>query len=248
MIFALSFLWVYYCLKSAFWALTLSAVIALCSAYILWRIQTKAGVARQAKQKNKKAVASFYDYLKFNADNAQLFQSLYEYYRYDVEKIDYDSFVATKDGQKTYVALRFENDSFSVSDLRAAIVTAKRANVNKLCIYAGKIDPPIKRSAAQHFDVTFVDANNAYALLEQCDKLPNVPQIKPIKASFAASYAFCRKRFGWYFASSVFLTIISIVAYFPYYTLGWATVMLCLALYSMFNTRYNVKTTGVKLD
>lgn len=248
MIFALSFLWVYYCLKSAAWAVALSAVIALCSAYLMWRMQNKVNDIRSAKTRNKKAALNLHDYLKFNGNNAELFAPLYVYYGYEVTEIDYDNFVATKSGVCTLVALRFEEDSLSYPKLQQSVIAAKRRKVDKLCIYCAKVDTSVRKTAIAHFNVDFVDVSNAYELLSNCDKLPALPAAKHAKNNFVASYAFCRKRFWWYFSSSIFLTLVSIVAYFPYYTLGWATVMLGLALYSLFNTRFNPKQTTLQLD
>ncbi|MDE7454773.1 MAG: hypothetical protein K2M64_02980, partial [Clostridia bacterium] len=153
----------------------------------------------------------------------------------------------TKNDVKTYVSLQF-GSNVTEQSVQSAIVTAKRSKVDKLCVFVGKTDASIVKTAQRHFSTSFVDVANAYALLEQADKLPDIPQIKQSKNSFIAKYAFCRKRFGWYFASSLFLTLISIVAYMPYYTLGWATVMLALSLYSAFNTRFNTKSTNLTLD
>lgn len=248
MIFALSFLWVYYCLKSVTWAVALSTIVALSSAYIMWRMQLKVSSVRTAKAQSKKAVANFHDYLKFNDDNSAVFAPLYAYYGYEVTAIDADSFVATKNGISSLVCLRFDEDSLKQTDLQQAVIAAKRKKVDKISIYCAKADSPVRKTATAHYDVTFVDISNAYQLLESCGKLPALPNVKPAKNSFVASYAFCRKRFWWYFGSSIFMTLVSVVAYFPYYTLGWATVMLALALYSLFNTKYNTVQTAVKLD
>ena len=226
MIFALSFLWIYFCLKSVAWAVSLGLILALCSAYLIYRIQNKVGQVKAVKQQNKKAAAKLCDYLKFNDDNASLFADLYGYYHYT-----------------TF----YRKDSVSSFDIAEAVVKAKRKKTNKLLIYAAKIDANALKSATQYFDVKFADVNNAYELLASADKLPVLPNTKPTKNSFVAKYAFCRKRFGWYFASSVFMALLSLIAYFPYYLLGWSTVMLILALYSMFNTRYNVKQTNLKI-
>lgn len=248
MIFALSFLWVYFCLKSVIWAIALALILALCSAYIIARIQNKVGQSKAIKQQNKKTVASFYDYLKYNDNNAELFADLYRYYHFEVEIVDFDSFVASKDGVRTYVVTKYDTDNVSTDDVAAVIVQAKRRKADKLRLYISKVNAATEKTAKQHFDAELADVNNAYELFSQANKLPQIPQIKTAKSSFVAKYAFCRKRFGWYFASSVFMALISLVAYFPYYLLGWATVMLALAMYSLLNTKYNVKQTDVTLN
>lgn len=248
MIFALSFLWIYFCLKSVAWAVTLGLTLALCSAYLIYRAQTKAGQLRSVKQQNKKAVNGLYEYLKYNENNAELFAELYRYYGYETETIDGDEFAASKDGQTAYVTTLFYKNNVSDEDLCRLVLRAKRRKADKLKVFANKVDSAALANAKRHFDVETVDVNNAYELLKAADKLPVVPDVKPIKRSFVASYAFNRKRFAWYFASSVFTALISLIAYFPYYLLAWSTALLGLALYSMFNTRYNVKHTCVKLD
>lgn len=247
MIFALSFLWIYYCTKSVFWAVSLALVIALCSAYLIYRIQNKMGQIKHVKAQNKKAVTNLHDYLKYNDDNANLFAELYRYYHYDITPVDPDCFIAEKDGVSTFILTAYCKDSLSSSDVAQAIVQAKRHKADKLRIYASKTDSVALQNAKLHFNVEFADLNSTYELFVQADKLPELPEVKPVKSSFVAKYAFCRKRFGWYFASSIFMTLLSLVAYFPYYLLGWATVMLGLALYSMFNTRYNVSNTVIEL-
>lgn len=248
MIFALSFLWVYFCLKSVVWAVTLGLVLACCSAYLIYRIQNKVGQARTVKQQNKKAVAGFYDYLKYNDNNAELFAELYRYYHYEVSIVDFDGFTASKDGSTAYVTAFYRKDSVNQDDVASAIVQAKRIKADKLRLYVNKADAGAVKNAARHFDVEFIDINNAYELFSQANILPSIPTVKQTKNSFVAKYAFCRKRFGWYFASSVFMALISLIAYFPYYTLAWATIMLALALYSLFNTRYNTRQTNVTLN
>lgn len=223
-------------------------ILALCSAYLILRIQNKVGQIKSVKNKNKKAVSNLYDYLKYNDNNAELFAELYRYYLYDVETVDFDSFVASKDGERYYVVTLYAKDNLTGQDVAHAVVQAKRLKADKLRVYAGKADAIALKNAKQRFDVDFVDLNNAYELLNAAGKLPAFPDVKPVKNSFVAKYAFCRKRFGWYFASSVFLALVSVVAYFPFYTLAWSTVMLTLALYSLFNTRYNAKQTTVKLN
>lgn len=247
-IFALSFLWVYYSLKSAIWAATLGAIIAASSAYLMWRIQSKSDKLKQVKIHNKKVVENLNDFLKFYHNNAEILSNLYRYYGYDVTDADYDSFIATRNGKTEYVRASFDDSAVSPAAVRSAIIQAKRKNVCALRMFVSKVDEPTRKTACQHFDVSFVDVANLYALLEQSDNLPVLPRAKKQNNGFIAKYAFCRKRFAWYFASCVFLTVISVVAYFPYYTLGWATVMLALALYSMFNKRFNATRTTVSLD
>ncbi|MCM1533982.1 MAG: hypothetical protein NC099_04945 [Corallococcus sp.] len=248
MIFALAFLWVYFSIKNVLWALALAAITALSSSYILWRAASKREKIKNAKLRDKKAAESFAEFLRFNADNAELFSDMMRFYGFTVEKYDYDNLVAEKDGEKCFAAICFEADNLSKDRLRHAILNAKRQNADKLYIFAPKADTALQKLSDGHVATTFVDAANAYELFDQCGKLPTFVSKRKTKNSFVAEYAFNKRRFGWYFASSLFMLIISTVSFFPWYTLSWSTVMLGLALYSLLNKRFNPVKTAVTLS
>lgn len=248
MIFSLAFLWVYFCLKDVMWALICALIITAAFAYILWRITSKWEDGKKIKQKRKKEIVDFTEYLKFYEDNAQLFADLFRFYLFNTELIDYDNFIARKNGKKYYVAICFEQDTLSKERLRQAVISAKRSKADKLYIFANKTEPAQEKIAASHIDSVFIDGVNTYELFEQCDKLPAFTRKSVKKTSFIGKYAFCKQRFWWYFSSCIFMVIISVFSFFPWYTLSWATVMFVLAVYSLFNKRYNSKKTQVSLD
>ena len=248
MIFALTFLWAFYSLKNAAVALILSGVIALCSSYILYRALSRWETKKNAKKQRKKDINNFSEYLRYGENNAELFGELFRYYNYEVTPVDYDNFIASKNGKKHFVAICFEQNSLSQDRLRQAVITAKRKQVDKLFIFANKTDAPLIKTANARISSTFVDVANAYELFEHCDKLPEVPSARKTSAGFIAKYAFNRKRFWWYLLSCLFMLLMSVVSYFPWYTLSWATVMLGLSLYCLLNKRFNAQETRVSLD
>ena len=248
-IFFICFAWVYYSLKDDMLAFALAAIVALCSAYLIWKALGQIDAGNQIKIAKKKAVASFVNFLRFNANNAAIFENMLRYYHFEIEKQTYDSLIVSKNGQLCYVAISFAHDSLTRDELREAVVSAKRANCNALYVFTNKVDASSVSNANAHLSATFIDAENTYALFEQCDKLPTVPnKSTPKKATFLAQYAFNRRRFGWYFTSSIFMLLISLISYFPWYALAWATVFFCLAVYSLVNKRYNYTRTRVTLD
>lgn len=247
-IFLLTFAWIYFCVKMAKLAFTLSAIVALASGYIIWRMQTKWETGKSLKKSQKKAVTDLCNYLKFGADNASIFAPMLRYYRFDVVETNYDSLVANKNGVKCYVSICFGKDNLSQDDLRQAVIACKRARCNKLYLFTNKIDNQLKDIANKYVATACIDANNTYKLFEQCDKLPSIPQVKPTKPHFVAKYAFNRRRFGWYFMSSLMMLALSAISYFPWYSLGWSTVLFALAVYSLVNTRYNVIPTSISLE
>ena len=248
-VFFLCFAWVHYSLKDNLWALALSAVVALCSGYLIWKAQDGLASGKKAKLAHKSAVANLVNLLRFGTDNAALWEEMLRYYRFEVEKLDFDNLITTKNGQKSYVAIRFAHDKLSLDEVRDAVLSAKRANCCCLYLFAAKSDAACAAIANGQIKTVTIDAQNTYALFEQCDKLPALPATKPPKkVSFVAQYAFNRHRFGWYFSSSLFLLLISIISFFPWYTLAWATVFLALAVYSLVNKRFNSTPTRVSLD
>ena len=243
------FAWVYYSLKDDVLAILLSLIVALCAWYLIWKAQSHIDFGKKIKLAQKNAVSSFVNFLRFGADNATLFENMLRYYRFELDRVNYDSLIATKNGQKSYVAICFQHDNVTKDELRDAVVSAKRAACEKLYIFTVKADSTSLATANGQVRTVVIDAQNTYALFEQCDKLPAIPQQKtPKKATFVARYAFNRRRFGWYFASSLFMLLISIISYFPWYTLAWATVFLALAVYCLVNRRFNVAPTRVNLD
>ena len=247
-VFLLSFLWIVYCLKDSTLAFALSLIVALASCYLIFKSLSKLDNGKKLKQAKKKNIASLSEYLRFNENNAELFAALLRYYRFEVNTFDYDNLVVTKDNVTGYVALRFNQDSLSKDEMCKAVVMAKRNKCSKLYIFTNKIDNSLVKLADKYLHTVSVDIANTYALFENCDKLPTLPKNAVKKSSFIVGYAFNRRRFGWYFASSLFMLAVSVIAYFPWYTLSWATVLFALAVYSLLNTRYNTPPTNITLD
>ena len=248
-LFFLCFAWIYYSLKDGVLALTLSLILALCASYLIFKGQSRFDAAKKVKLAQKNAAASLVNFFRFGSDNAAVFENMLRYYRFEVQREGYDSLIATKNGQKSYVAICFAHDSLSNDELRDAVVSAKRAACTRLYIFTTKANSSAQATANAHVSTVVIDAQNTYALFDQCDKLPAIPTQKPPKkATFVARYAFSRRRFGWYFGSSLFMLAISVISYLPWYTLGWATVFFALAVYSLVNKRFNVAPTRVSLD
>lgn len=247
-IFLLSYLWIIYCLRDPTLAFALSAIVALASCYLIFKSLSRLESGRKIKQAKKNNIASLAEYLRFNDDNATLFADMLRYYRFEVKPIDYDNLVATKNGQTSFVALRFSQDSVSREEVSKVVVAAKRNKCGKIYLFANKIDGALVQLAEKHVHTVSVDIANTYALMENCEKLPTLPKATRAKTSFVAKYAFNRRRFGWYFISCLFMLAVSVIAYFPWYTLTWATISLGLALFCLLNTRYNTPPTNITLD
>ena len=247
-IFLLCLVWIIYCLRDVTLAFALSAIVALASCYLIFRSLSKLENGRKLKQAKKSNIASLSEYLRFNENNAELFADMLRYYRFDVEAVDYDNLIVTKNNLTSYVALRFSQDSLSREELSKTVVSAKRKKCTKLYLFANKVDGALVRLADKYLHTVSVDIANTYALLENCDKLPTLPKKSQKKSSIVASYAFNRRRFGWYFVSALFMLAVSVIAYFPWYTLCWATVFFAVALYCLLNTRYNTPPTNITLD
>lgn len=246
-IFALCFAWICLTLKSVYAALALSALIAVCAGYLIWLALSRRQMRAQNKRAHKKSVADLAEYLRFGADNGQLFAEMLKYYRYDVLHTDKDVVTAQKDGAKTFVAVCFADDNLTKEELRRSVISAKRAECDKLVIFCSKANELQRETAHRHISTQISDAENTYKLLRESGKLPQITPYKVRKKSFAAQYAFNRRRFGWYFASCAFMLLTTAVAYFKWYSLAWATVMFALAVYSLLNKKYNAVCSSVTL-
>ena len=248
-IFLLSLTWVFYCLRDSTLALWLALVVALSCCYIIWRLQSKMENAKKIKLAKRKNIAALSEYLRFGENNSKLFAEMLRYYRFEVTEVNFDELIVVKNNVRSYVATRFVQDSLEKSELVKAVIAAKRADCKKLYVFTNKVDKTLVDTANAHIRTVTVDVANTYALLEQCDKLPALTEIKPSKKPLlVAKYAFNRRRFGWYFTASLFLTALSVISFIPWYMLSWATVNFGLALYSLLNRRYNVLPTNVTLD
>ena len=248
-VFLLSLTWIYYCLRDSTLALWLALAVALCSCYVIWRIQKKWENGKKIKLAKRKNIAALGEYLRFGENNAELFAQMLRYYRFEVEKVNGDDLTVVKNGVISYVATRFVQDSLGKDELVKAVIAAKRANCSKLYVFTNKADKTLVDTANAHLHTVTVDVANTYALLEQCDKLPALKEIKPSKKPIIiAKYAFNRRRFGWYFTASLFMIALSVISFIPWYMLTWATINLGLALYSLLNRRFNIPPTNVTLD
>ncbi|MCH5156464.1 MAG: hypothetical protein J1G02_01140 [Clostridiales bacterium] len=247
-IFLLCFIWIVYCLKDRTIAFALSAIVTLASGYLIWKSLSRFEQGKKLKQTKKSNVAKLSEYLRFNENNAELFADMLRYYRFEVTPVDYDNLIVSKNDSTSYVALRFAKDSVTKDELCKAVVSAKRAKCSKLYVFSNKIDSATVNLAEKYLHTVTVDIANTYALLDNCEKLPSLPKSAQRKSSVIASYAFNRRRFGLYLLSCLFMLAVSVVAYFPWYTMGWATVNFILAMYSLLNTRYNTPPTNITLD
>lgn len=247
MIFLLTFAWAVFCVKDAKLALVLAAIVALCSGYIIFAILTKRQNIKEEKRQRKKLLKNFFEFLRFNADNQALFEKMFEFFRYEVSRIDFDNAVICRE-KRSFAALCFKTESLSVEQLQHAIVCAKRQNCQQLMVFCNKAENSLQTLANSQIATKFVDLENTYALFEQAEKLPEIPNAKPTKIYILPQYAFNKKRFGWYFGGALFTLFTAAFSFLKAYLLVWSTVLFALAMFSLFNKKYNKTPTNVKLE
>ncbi len=248
-IFLLCFLWIVYCTKNTLVAAWLSAIVALAAAYLIYRAQSEWSARKNSKRAETKKISALANMLRFGENNAELVGEMMRYYRFDAQNLGQDDLVAHKNGNTYYAALRYAADSASREEVVRAVVAAKRAKACKLFLFAHKADKSVLEWASEEMPVSLVDVANLYALLEQADRLPELTYKKshPI-THFLPKFAFNRRRFGWYAATSLFMLALTMVSFVKWYTLGWATVSMLLGVYCLVNKRYNASPTAVTLD
>ena len=261
MVFLLTFAWTVYCLKNLQLALILATIVTLAASYIIYTLLKRAETKRETKKQRKKTLENFAMYLQFNSDNSALFMQLFCYYKFISTIIDFDNIIISKaeetdhhcttrakTDKRTFVAICFQAEYVTLAQIQSAIVTAKRQNCQNIMIFGNKINSSLLTLANAQIPTKFVDTANAYELFEHAEKLPQMPNCTTPKQHFIPQFAFNKKRFLWYFFGAIYNLVLSFFSYFKLYLLVWATVMFCLAVYSVANKRYNQPPTNVKLE
>lgn len=237
MLFLLSYAWAAYCLENALAALAAASVITLCGGYLIFTVFSRAERKKRLKRAEKEKIAAFADFLQFNAHNAELFAEMLKFFRCDIVRAEADNLVVRRE-EKIFVSLLFER-KICFDSLRKEAVKAAAEECGKMWVFGLDCENALLEQIRQHVDVCFFDARQTYGLFSQADKLPLMRPVKRKKASVAANYAFCRKRFRWYLSSALFTAVMAFFSFFPLYLLVWATALFVLALYSLFNRRFN---------
>lgn len=247
MIFMLTFAWAVFCLKEAKLALLLAAIVAVAGGYIIFAVLTKRQNIKEAKRRRKKLLNNFFELLRFNTDNQALFEKMFEFFRYEVTRIDFDSAVICRE-KRSFAALCFQTESLSAELLQQAIVCAKRQKCQQLMVFCNKAENSLQTLANSQISTKFVDLENTFALFEQAEKLPPLSNTKSAQIHVFPQYAFNKKRFGWYFSGALFTLFTAAFSFLKAYLLVWSTALLGLAMFSLFNKKYNKTPTDVKLE
>lgn len=246
MTFLLTFAWAVYCLKNAQAAFLLALIVALCSGYIIFALLSKLEKDKTKKKRTQKTLNDFFAFLQFNADNQQTFEPMLKFFNFEVERIDFDNAVITKEN-KSYCAFCFQTENLRLEQIQKAVVEAKRNDCNSLTVFCNKANG-LQTLCNAEIPTKFVDLQNTYALFEQAEKLPAFVHKKVAKQHPIPQYMFNKRRFGWYFAGAIFTLTTAAFSFLKVYLLTWATVFFGLALYSLFNKKFNGTPTGVKLE
>lgn len=246
MIFLLTFAWVNYCLHSIKLAVMLAVIVTVSSAYIITLILKKHFDVKNKKNVSKQNRESLKNFLKYNENNGQTFAPILTYYNFEVINVEYDSILAKKE-HTCYFIFNFNGDNVTETQTVNYVIQAKRKGADKLYVMCNKVNGILTQTIKKQFDITFVDLENVYLLMEQADKLPPLTTKKQ-KRVFNPQYAFNKKRFKWYFGGCVYLLVTSIISPLKIYNIIWASIMFVLSCYSLLNTKYNVKPTAVTLD
>ncbi len=247
-IFFLAFAWIYHYLKNTTASLLGAVVFALCGGWLVFGILTSKQRKTHQKRAKKQQLTALFDYLCYHNDLCQVMLQMAKYYRFQAQKICDDHIVATKENNIVQLGFCFENTSLTNGEARKQIVQAKNNHAQKLILFCNGATAQVKTTAQEHFNVQFVDINNLFALLEQCNQLPTLANAKSKKSSYFLQYALCKKRFRAYFAGGFFLLLTSALTFFPLYSIVWATALFGVAFYSLLNKKYNTQPTAVTLD
>ena len=238
----LSFCWVRYVTHNNTISFWLSLVMALSVAYILYYYTTLAK-AKHRKKVTKKQLENLFATLNYCEDLSSIFAPMLSYFHYQVVKIDYDHLLATRDNKVHFVVLSFDSKSLSASQMRSAIIAAKRKKATDLLIFSYSTTGSILANANHHLPTKIVDILGTYNLLKQSGNMPLTTQVKAFNAPIIAQIALTKKRAKLWTASSIGAILLSFVSYIDWWLLSWATIFALLAIYCLVNKKYNNTTT-----
>ncbi|MCM1043744.1 MAG: hypothetical protein NC350_06060 [Corallococcus sp.] len=233
-----AFCWTYYATKVPLasllaGALCSAAALALCALYI----KNPPAKSKSLKKEAEKLAMHF----ALTGEDETVCAHL-KYLGYAVEKESRHCYLAEKDGTKYYVGCRFTVEPISADDVISCAQSAKDCSADGAVLLCASCKQEcLAYAKLTETKVTVCQASDVYQWLDKYGKLPDVHQVPPPKLRPAAKFAFNAKRFPYYFSSAVFLFVISLISYFPLYTLLWATALSFLALYCKVNKRFNPK-------
>lgn len=199
------------------------------------------------KTPSTKLVDSLAIHLATDRQSIQLIDNMLRYYLYDTT-VDNNYILSTKEDTTYTIYCHLHTKAVDASIATSIVTYCTDHNIYKITIIASDIDSSAHtifgycNIVARHINIP-----SLYNQLQHANLLPALHPIAVNKKGIVASYALNRGRAKHYALSALFLVLISRVSFIPIYTLIWATVLMCLALYSRFNKRYN-KTASANLQ
>lgn len=243
---ALCFCWARYITHNNTLSLLLSLIVAICIAYILYFFTT-VKKKRRGKRVSKKQLEGLFCFLNYCESLSGVWEGLLSYFHYSVTVVDHEHLLVKKDDLSTYVVLRFDTKALSQGQIRNAVIGAKRHQADKLLVFCHTANGAVLSTANQHLPTKIVDITTTYNLLQQASMLPLNTQVKSLKPSFVADYAFNKKRAKLWALNSIGAVLLSFVSYIAWWLLCWATVFAVIAVYCLINKKHNNACNVVSL-
>lgn len=191
---------------------------------------------------SQKLTDSLAVHLSIDSNSLQLMDKMLQYYLYATTIIDDHHILATKQDSTHLVYCHNSMDNVNTQCATLTAKLCKQHKIYKVSIIAPNIEPAVYTVFHYcHINTKHINIASLYNQLQHANMLPALHPTSTKTKGIVASYALSKHRAKHYAISSIFLVVISSISYLPAYTLAWATVLLALALYSRFNTRYNSK-------
>lgn len=181
-------------------------------------------------------------HIALSTDGTQLIDDMLRYYLYSTHTIDAHHILASKEHLQHMVYCHNSIDKVTADNAVQLAHLCQQHAVDNVTIVAPDIDTKAYTLLSYcNITVKHIDMSSLYDQLQHANMLPQLNRCTTKTKGIVASYALQRNRSKHYAISAIFLIVISRMSYIPVYTLIWATILLILALYSRFNTRYNKK-------
>lgn len=243
----LGYAWCWYFTKIKTLSIVCAVVISACMIYLCWFVCDKTKAKTDSKNRRRATLQQLFARLYLEDNCSALFAPILRYFGYTTNTIDGQTLTASKNGSNSFVAMDFSARQIGATQLRQHVINAKQAGCTKLVIFCNGTDSSATQVTSL-FDVQLFDIAATADLMDNSNTMPQLDTAHTTQHNtLLATYAFNKKRFGWYTFSAIFLTATSFVSFFKIYNLLWATGLFALALYSLLNKRYNVPPCATTL-
>lgn len=240
LIFLVVFIWVRYFVRSLVWAIVISAAVTIVIDIITRFISRKKQSAAALKKAEREEAENCFLSLSISSGRLDFFLKLAKL-KHPAEKKDGYILVSHSEGEKVMLVPFLSHRALSPDDIAIWVSTAQKLEAQKVVIACGSVAKE-SFSFAKNFDFEFtlLDQYETYQkLYKEYGLLPEITmkykKEKALAFKDLVTYSLNRSRAKGYFISALILTISTIFVRATIYYCVVASLLVILALVSLYN-------------